>query len=62
MGSFAARISGAQWSRVADGNFRALIIDPVDPSIVYAGTERGGVLRSTDGGSTFFSKNNGLGA
>ncbi|HET9794967.1 MAG TPA: hypothetical protein VFS34_10930 [Thermoanaerobaculia bacterium] len=46
---------GAHWTLVSPGgsipDVRALAIDPVAPSTVYAGTEGSGVFRSTDGGA-----------
>ncbi len=39
---------------------RALVIDPVTPTTVYAGTCGGGVFKSTDGGSTWAAINTGL--
>ena len=38
----------------------ALAIDPTTPTTVYAGTEFNGVLKSTDGGSTWHALNTGL--
>jgi photosystem II stability/assembly factor-like uncharacterized protein len=35
-------------------------VDPTDSNIVYAGTTGDGVLKSTDGGSSFAGKNNRL--
>jgi photosystem II stability/assembly factor-like uncharacterized protein len=37
-----------------------LAVDPVTPSTVYAGTYFGGVFKSTNGGSTWQLKRNGL--
>ncbi len=36
-----------------DRGVSALVIDPKTPSTLYAGTEFGGVFRSTDAGSTW---------
>jgi hypothetical protein len=36
----------------AGGNVQALTLDPAPPQTLYAGTSRGGVAKSTDGGST----------
>ena len=55
---------GASWTPLTDGQCSlvtgAIVIDPVDPNIVYVGTGEPaeatagcGVLRSTDGGSTW---------
>ena len=35
-----------------------MTVDPTDSNIVYAGTRQDGVLKSTDGGSSFTKKNN----
>ena len=42
------------------GTILSLAIDPTDTSTLYAGTERGGVFKSTDGGDNWFAINNGL--
>lgn len=39
-----------------------LAIDAVDPATVYAGTSRGGVFKSMDGGTTWIPMNDGTGA
>ena len=36
-----------------DAVFRSLAIDPFDADIVYVGSERNGIFRSTDGGNTW---------
>jgi photosystem II stability/assembly factor-like uncharacterized protein len=38
----------------------ALAIDPAAPTTIYAGTQGGGIFRSTDGGSTWTAFNTGL--
>ena len=38
----------------------ALAIDPRTPTIIYAGTTRGGVFKSTDSGRTWRAINEGL--
>jgi photosystem II stability/assembly factor-like uncharacterized protein len=48
-----ATASAALWTRSANlrsATIHAIAVDPVRTSNVYAGTARGGVLRSTDGG------------
>ena len=42
------------------GEVSALVVDPTNPSILYAGTERGGVFKSTDAGATWFPASLGL--
>ncbi len=48
-------------SAAAAGSVQALAVDPVDNTIVYAGSVTQGVLKSTDGGDTWTSVNTGLG-
>lgn len=43
-----------------DGVFRSLAVHPTNPDIIYVGTERNGVVRSVDGGSTWQRLRNGL--
>lgn len=38
---------------LADQDVRCLVADPLNPNVVYAGTQGKGVLRSTDGGPTW---------
>src|SRR5439155_26123206 len=40
--------------------FRALAVDPQAPTTIYAGIERGGVFKSTDGGESWSAFNTGL--
>lgn len=40
---------------LADQDVRCLAADPLNPKVVYAGTQGNGVLRSTDGGHTWGS-------
>ncbi len=40
---------------LADQDVRCLAADPLNPNVVYAGTQGGGVLRSSDGGKTWGS-------
>lgn len=53
------------WTTVAlpgtPGAIQSIAVDPTSPSIVYAGTEAGGVLKSTDGGATWAPAAAGLG-
>jgi len=41
--------SGADY----DSAFRSLAVDPSNPGIVYLGTERNGIVKTTDGGTTW---------
>lgn len=54
--------SGATWMFVSatPQDVTGLVVDPTNPSIVYAATRSLGVLKSIDGGSTFLSSNSGL--
>ena len=42
------------------GSVNALVIDPTDPMTLYAGTEDGGVFKSTNRGANWSAINNGL--
>src|SRR5437899_2516260 len=50
------------WTSIGpDGGFiMALAIDPVTPATLYAGTYRGGVFKSTNGGESWIAANTGL--
>jgi photosystem II stability/assembly factor-like uncharacterized protein len=43
-----------------DKSIYALVVDPRDPRVVYAGTEHGGVYKSEDGGASWQPSNEGL--
>jgi photosystem II stability/assembly factor-like uncharacterized protein len=53
-GLFVSQYGGAKWEKVASQDavptIWSLSIDPVDPSILFAGTRPAGVYRSRDGG------------
>jgi photosystem II stability/assembly factor-like uncharacterized protein len=51
---------GALWTRVSTIAGHTITVHPVDPNIVYVGTQTSGVLKSTDGGATFALINTGL--
>jgi photosystem II stability/assembly factor-like uncharacterized protein len=64
-GVYKSTDGGTSWTLLnADTNFttdvRAVVVDPVTPTTVYAGTTYG-VLKSTDGGATWNPMNAGLG-
>lgn len=42
------------------GNIRALVIDPKNTQLMYAGSYGSGVFKSTDGGSSWHACNNGI--
>ena len=45
---------GAHWTRLPpDGRIANLVVDPRLGQTLYAGTDRAGVLRSTDGGTSW---------
>jgi photosystem II stability/assembly factor-like uncharacterized protein len=53
--------AGATWTRVLSENVNSVVVDPTNPSIVYAATwNAGGFYRSLDGGSTWTALNEGL--
>ena len=52
----AFRDAKGDWSvefLIEDQDVRCLAADPSNPDVVYAGTQRQGVLRSDDGGRTW---------
>jgi photosystem II stability/assembly factor-like uncharacterized protein len=52
---------GASWTNLTDASgVLSLVIDPMRPSVVYAGTNGGGVVKSPDGGLTWKVVNAGL--
>ena len=55
---------GANWAEINNGltdpSVQALILDPTNPSTLYAGTFGGGVFKSTDMGANWAEINNGL--
>jgi cysteine-rich repeat protein len=55
---------GASWCLAGGpqgGKVLALVIDPQNPAVLYAGTEVAGVFKSGDGGKTWRSVDNGAG-
>ena len=64
-GVFKSLDGGRTWREANDANsakqnIHALAVDPRTPSTVYAGTYRGGILRTLDGGGKWEPVNNGL--
>ena len=60
-GIWRSRNAGATWYRVDATEVFSITVDPTDSNIVYAGAAtEAGVLKSTDGGSSFTPKNNGM--
>ena len=63
-GVFRSANSGAAWTRTVTGlthfEVSSLLMDPADPSILYAGTRGDGVFVSADGGLSWNSANTGL--
>jgi hypothetical protein len=54
---------GATWGArtgLTHAAVRAFVVDPVTPGTLYAGTHGGGVLKSTDGGSSWETLNTGF--
>jgi photosystem II stability/assembly factor-like uncharacterized protein len=63
-GVFKSTNGGGYWSAVntglTDQHILSLVLDPVNPQILYAGTWFGGVFKSTDGGSSWNAASTGL--
>ena len=49
-----------QWSRIFGGDGFRVIVDPVNPDLIYAESQRGNIGRSLDGGVSFVSARAGL--
>lgn len=49
-GLYRTEDAGAHWTRVLEGEVRAVTVDPTDDRVVYAGTEPVHLFRSEDGG------------
>lgn len=60
-GAFAVA-AGGQWASIGpDGGFvQGLVINPQNPTTLYAGTDRAGIYQSTDGASSWQLMNGGL--
>ena len=59
-GLYKSENGGHQWTLTLSHSISAIAIDYQHPNTVYAGTLCNGVKKSTDGGKTWESKNNGL--
>jgi photosystem II stability/assembly factor-like uncharacterized protein len=63
-GLFVSDDAGKSWARLGVGLeqdwIHEILIDPVDPQLLYLGTESRGVLKSTDGGQSWKESNAGL--
>ncbi len=59
-----ARAGWGAWTPLGPdgGNVTAVAVAPSDPRVVYAGTEAGGIFKSTDGGASWAAASSGLGA
>jgi photosystem II stability/assembly factor-like uncharacterized protein len=44
---------GATWTQLMDRQYVQVLVNPVDPAIIYAGTGREGIWRSRDAGETW---------
>src|SRR5512135_2796186 len=55
-------IESPVWSSTgpSGANINVLAIDPVTPAILYAGTDRDGLFKSTNGGETWIAINEGM--
>ncbi len=64
-GVFSSRDEGATWHAVGGGiggrNVHAVVVDPFDPEVIYAGTFGGGVFKTRNHGRTWITINKGLG-
>lgn len=52
--------NGEDWLPILSGNWDCIVIDPLNPDILYAGGDKKGVYKSTDAGQTWSAINNGL--
>jgi uncharacterized repeat protein (TIGR01451 family) len=69
IGVYRSISNGALWELTGQSQFqtstsptgaRAVVIDPSNPDVIYAGTSGGGVRKSTDDGVSYSIKNTGL--
>jgi photosystem II stability/assembly factor-like uncharacterized protein len=59
-GTWRSTDAGATWTRTSTLAAFSATVDPTDSRIVYVGTQTAGVLKSTDGGTSFAAANVGL--
>ncbi len=59
-GLFRSTDSGRSWRAVLAGVVNDLVMNPVDPSILYAANRRDGVYKSTDGGRSWNRASGGM--
>ncbi len=59
-GLFKTIDSGSSWSKVDTSIIASIAMDPVHPGVLYTGTSKEGVKKSSDGGATWSFINNGL--
>lgn len=60
-GLYRSQDGGANWTRLLSGSLYDIVIDPVNPSVVYAGFGSGdGIWKSSDGGASFTKLTNGI--
>lgn len=52
-GLYRSEDAGKNWTKVIDGDLRAIAVDPSDDRVIYAGTEPVHLYRSEDGGKSF---------
>lgn len=48
------------WERILGGDGMYVIVDPINPDIIYAESQFGNLAKSTNGGSSFYSILNGI--
>lgn len=51
---------GGSWSVIDNSVIASIALDPIHPGVLYTGTSKEGVKKSTDGGATWSFVNNGL--
>src|SRR5205814_1315615 len=63
-GTYKSTDSGGNWTRaigqVPHDNISSLVVDPVQPNVIYIGTYGDGVFKSRDGGASLNLFNDGL--